>query len=574
MKGRIYAKISPADNYLCGRPSTVTAHNWAGSVKCQRACPIVGGYGTINTTLQTSAIAKAIETNNLLLEVDAHDQKILQQEAPFICIANQSLEYIDEIVLMKLLEQNNVPFRIIGRPKKFPVELAPLFLPAELNLIQWEEYINNIFKHLKWAKEAGVVACLVLHFSDKSIDTLVRNRLLNQLMKALLKTKMPIVPIRIKAPFPDFIRPRIGKRLILKKRKEPYRVTVRIGKAISTEEQQKIGKAKDFKRYLQSKIFSLGSGLQLRPLFFKSLFSRSEKPAPIAPPVPPELIVSEINSNKSKALIAAHGDYDILEVKATDIPHTLKEIGRLRELTFRSVGEGTGKPLDLDEYDLYYRQLILWDRKAGQIAGGYRMGLGDEIFRRYGAAGFYISSVFKIKKGFYPTMKKAVELGRSYIVPDYQKKRMPLFLLWKGILYFLLKNPQYRYLYGPVSISKFYSKMSRSLIVAFIKNYYFNHRLARFLKPRKPFKAKIDKVDIQMLAATLGDKIKNLDSLIEDIEPDHIRIPVLVRQYLKLNARFISFNLDPNFSDVLDGFIILNLEDVPETMIEALKREV
>ncbi|HFA52231.1 MAG TPA: GNAT family N-acetyltransferase [Bacteroidetes bacterium] len=523
--------------------------------------------------MQTSTITKAIETNNLLLEVDAHDQKILQQQAPFICIANQSLEYIDEIVLMKLMEQNKVPFKIIGRPKKFPEELSLHFLPVELNLMQWEGYTNTIFKQLKYAKEAGLVACLVLHFSDKSIDTLVRNRLLNHLMKAVLKARMPIVPIRIRAPFPDFIRPRIGKMMILKKRKEPYRVTIRIGKAIPPEEQQKIGKAKDFKRYLQSKIFSLGSGLQLRPLFFKNPFARSGKPAPIAPPTAPELIVSEINAIRDKALIAAHGDYDILVVRATQIPQALKEIGRLRELTFRSVGEGTGKPLDLDEYDLYYRQLILWDRKAGRIAGGYRMGPGDEIFQRYGAAGFYISSVFKIKKGFYPTMKKAVELGRSYIVPAYQKKRMPLFLLWKGILYFLLKNPQYHYLYGPVSISKFYSEMSRSLIVAFIKNYYFNHRLARYLTPRKPFKAKVDKVDIEMLAAALGDKIKNLDSLIEDIEPDHIRIPVLVRQYLKLNARFISFNLDPNFSDVLDGFIILNLDDVPQTMIEALKRQ-
>ena len=201
------------------------------------------------------------------------------------------------------------------------------------------------------------------------------------------------------------------------------------------------------------------------------------------------------------------------------------------------------------------------------------MGLGQEIFNRYGAKGFYISSLFKIKKGFHPTMKVSVELGRSYIVPDYQKKRLPLFLLWKGILFFLLKNPDYRYLYGPVSISKFYSNMSRGLIVAFIRNYYFNHQLAQHLKPRKPFKAKVDKVDIELLASTLGDQVKNLDSLIEDIEPDHIKIPVLVRQYLKLNARFISFNVDPNFSDVLDGFIILNVDDVPKSMLEALKRE-
>ena len=136
-----------------------------------------------------------------------------------------------------------------------------------------------------------------------------------------------------------------------------------------------------------------------------------------------------------------------------------------------------------------------------------------------------------------------------------------------------MNHQNYRYLYGPVSISKYYSNLSRGLIVAFIKNFYFNHELAQYLKPKKPFKARVDKVDIDLLAAKLGDEIKNLDNLIEDIEPAHIKIPVLVRQYLKLNARFISFNVDPNFSDVLDGFIILNLEDVPESMIEALKKE-
>ncbi|MEZ4930892.1 MAG: GNAT family N-acyltransferase [Saprospiraceae bacterium] len=518
-------------------------------------------------------VSKAIEKNNLVIDLDEYDLKILKRNSPSLLIANQSLEYIDEIVLMQLLEEQGIPFRIIGPEKKFDKTLRQHIVSVEFNALQWEDYIKNIFKKLKWAKEEGLTVCLVLHFTDKALDTALRNNILNQLMKAILKVKMPVIPIRLKAPFPNFVRPRIGKMMILKQRKEPYKVSVRIGSPISVEDQEKFPKSGDFRRYLQSKIYSLGSGLEVKPLFFKSFFKRSEKIEPLAEPIPKDLIASEINALNKDALIAQQGEFDILVVEAKDIPNALKEIGRLRELTFREVDEGTGKAIDLDEYDLYYRQLILWDREAEMIAGGYRMGLGEEIYNRYGAKGFYISSLFKIKSGFHPTMKAAVELGRSYIVPDYQKKRLPLFLLWKGILFFLLKNPHYRYLYGPVSISKFYSNMSRGLIVAFIKNYYFNHQLAQYLKPKKPFKAKVDKVDIEFLAATLGDQVKNLDSLIEDIEPDHIKIPVLVRQYLKLNARFISFNVDPNFSDVLDGFIILDLKDVPESMLEALKKE-
>ena len=520
-----------------------------------------------------SPISQAIAKNNLQLEVDDYDLKILKKGAPFLMVANQSLEYIDEIVLMHVLEQQGIPFRIIGRVNKFDESLWQYVLPVEFNPLQWEDYIKTIFKKLKWAKEEGVVICLVLHFTDKGLDTALRNNVLNQLMKAILKVRMPIVPVRMQAPFPKFVRPRIGKMMILKQRKEPYKVSMRIGSAISVEDQEKFQKAAEFRRFLQSKIFSLGSGLEVKPLYLKSFFKRPGKVEPLAEPISKILITNEINAILKDSLIASQGEFDILVAEAKQIPNTLKEIGRLRELKFREVEEGTGKSMDLDEYDLYYRQLILWDREAQMIAGGYRMGLGEEIFNRYGAQGFYISSLFKIKKGFHPFMKSAVELGRSYIVPDYQKKRLPLFLLWKGILYFLLNHQNYRYLYGPVSISKYYSNLSRGLIVAFIKNFYFNHELAQYLKPKKPFKARVDKVDIDLLAAKLGDEIKNLDNLIEDIEPAHIKIPVLVRQYLKLNARFISFNVDPNFSDVLDGFIILNLEDVPESMIEALKKE-
>jgi putative hemolysin len=181
--------------------------------------------------------------------------------------------------------------------------------------------------------------------------------------------------------------------------------------------------------------------------------------------------------------------------------------------------------------------------------------------------------MFKIKEGLYPILRQSVEMGRSFVVPSYQKKRLPLFMLWKGILYFLLKNPQYRYLYGPVSISKYYSNLSQSLIVAFIEKHYYDHELSAFLTPRKPFVAKVDKVDVETLTSHLEPPLKHLDDLIEDIETERMKVPVLIRQYIRLNARFISFNVDPNFSDSLDGFIIVDLTKVPSEMIESLKKE-
>ncbi len=520
-----------------------------------------------------SPVATLLRRKNIALELEEHDLKRLSVKSPVLYIANQTLETLDELMLIELLSRQSLPFKIISRNKTVPPELSGHFLQLDFNILQWEDYVKAILKSITKAKESGTSLCVALHFTDNSLDTLVRDQFLNRLMKAILRAEIPIVPVRLKAPFPDFVRPAIGGRLILANRKEPYRVSVRVGSQISVEDQQKFPSPKDFRRYVQSKIFSLGSGLDLKPFFLWKLFKNENGEKPLAQPIDPQLIEQEMAALPAGNLIAAQGEFDIFVAEAKQIPNTLKEIGRLRELTFRTVGEGTGNPADNDQYDLYYRQLILWDREAKRLAGGYRMGLGEEIFERYGVGGFYISAMFKIKEGFHPTMRQSVELGRSYIIPDYQKKRLPLFLLWKGILYFLLKNPQYRYLYGPVSISKYYSNLSRSLIVAFIQNHYFDHELAQCLKPRKPFKAKVEKVDIEMLADSLGSELGALDNLIEDIEPEHFKIPVLVRQYLKLNARFISFNVDPNFSDVLDGFIILDLNNVPPAMLEMLKKE-
>jgi putative hemolysin len=523
----------------------------------------------------SSVLATALRKKNVQVEADEHDLKNLAVKAPTLFIVNQSLDDVDELVMISLLENGKVPCKIIARRNLPDEALADHFILLDFYILQWEEYVRAIFKEIVKAKNGGYSLCLILHFTDRTLDTPVRDQFLNRLMRSVMRAEIPVVPVRLKTPFPGFVRPSLGGRIVSWIKGEPHKITVRAGAQITVEDQAKFPKPKDFKRFIQSKIFSLGSGLEVKPFFLRKIFSLPKEEAePIAERIDNQLIEAEIGRLKFDSLVASQGEFDIFVVEAKAIPNTIKEIGRLRELTFRAVGEGTQKARDLDEYDLYYRQLILWDREAKQIAGGYRMGIGDEIFERYGIGGFYINSLFKIKEGFHSYLKKSVEMGRSFIVPDYQRKRLPLFLLWKGILYFLLKNPRFSYLYGPVSISKYYSNLSRGVIVAYIKKHFFNDHLAAFLKPRKPFKVKVDKVDIEMLADNLDAELQALDNLIEDIEPEHFRLPVLVRQYLKLNARFISFNVDPNFSDVLDGFIILDLNDVPIAMIESLRKEV
>jgi hypothetical protein len=266
--------------------------------------------------------------------------------------------------------------------------------------------------------------------------------------------------------------------------------------------------------------------------------------------------------------------YAVYCAPSKELPNILNEIGRLREITFREVGEGTNQSIDIDEYDLYYNQLFIWDEENHKIVGAYRVGKGHEIMNGYGVKGFYLHSLFRMGKKFEPILSQSLELGRSFIIKEYQRKPLPLFLLWKGILYFLLKNPESRYLIGPVSISNKYSDLSKDLIIKFIMRNYFNYELGQHIKSRKQFKVNIKDLDIDILLETAKSDINKLDKLIGDFEITNDKLPVLLKKYISLNAKIAGFNIDPNFNDCLDGLLILDLFDLSMDVIESLSKEI
>jgi hypothetical protein len=268
-------------------------------------------------------------------------------------------------------------------------------------------------------------------------------------------------------------------------------------------------------------------------------------------------------------MIIERGSLQVFAGKADEIGEIISEIGRQRERTFRAAGEGTGKEIDIDRYDKYYLNLFVYDKENKCLVGGYRIGQGKEIYEKYGARGFYIRSLFKIKKPFKLILSQCLELGRSYVVPEYQKTPLPLFILWQGLLKIIQNQENLRYIIGPVSISKEYPESSRSAIVSFVMRHLWDHKNSDYIKAKKPYKIQLDWEKIDQIMR-LDKDFTDLEGFLKIMEPNHLRLPVLLKQYAKQNAKFLGFNLDPKFNDALDGLMMLDLQDLPEETIEML----
>ena len=292
----------------------------------------------------------------------------------------------------------------------------------------------------------------------------------------------------------------------------------------------------------------------------------------IGPAPDPILLHAEIDALKDKHSILKTSPYILIVCTLEEHPALRRELGRQREITFREVGESTGLPYDTDDFDDYYEQLIIWDDQAKKLVGGYRFGCGDKIMADHGKQGFYINSFFDINPAFDVYLPHCLELGRSFIIREYQKKNLPLYLLWKGILAYMVRHPQYKYLIGPVSISRYYSDFSRKVLMEYARRHFFHSAFAKWFSPKIPFHPTLtlpERIDIDQLEHSSLD----LEKVLDQLQPEHIQFPVLMKQYIRQNARFLGFNLDPNFNNALDGLMILDITEVPATTIEMLQRD-
>jgi len=287
--------------------------------------------------------------------------------------------------------------------------------------------------------------------------------------------------------------------------------------------------------------------------------------APVAGPPEPAAMRDEIAALEPENLLLETGDYRVYCAPPIRIPNVLREIGRLREIAFRKAGEGTGRSLDLDRFDTHYQHLWIWNSKAAEVAGAYRLAGTDSV---RGRRDLYTSTLFRFRPGLLEQFHPALELGRSFVRVEYQKNPIALLLLWKGIGRYIARNPRYRILFGPVSISREYNRTSRDLIVSFLEAHCGNRELARLVEPKRKLRPRrLRACNPRVLGSLLG-SVDELSDLVAELEPDGKGVPVLVRQYLNLGAQVLAFNVDADFSDVVDGLVVVDLRRLDRGVLD------
>ena len=525
---------------------------------------------------------------DIKFEIPEEDLKRIPKEGPFITVSNHPLGGIDGVLLLKLLIEKRADYKIIANFLLHRIEpLKPYVMPVNPFETRKDAKssvsgIKAALMHLREGKPLGIFpAGEVSTYKDGKLK--VDKPWEDGAVRLIKKANVPVIPIYFHAKNSRlfYILSKISD--TLRTAKLPSEVIsqngkvikVRIGKPISVKDQNEYKDIGAFSEFIRKKTYMLANPFEKAHKLISTQNIKIKKPAKkITHQRSVASFVKEVNFlRENDGRLLESKNYEVFFANAKQIPNLLHEIGRLREITFRDVGEGTNKSIDLDVYDKYYYHMFLWDREANCLAGAYRMGLGKEIYKKYGINGFYIQTLFRIEPELHQMMENTIEMGRAFIIGEYQQKPMPLFLLWKGIVHVTLRYPEHKYLMGGVSISNQFSEFSKSLMIEFMKSHYYDPYIAQYIQPKKEFKVKLKDGDKDFVFDATKADMQKFDKFIDEIEPGALRIPVLIKKYVKQNARLVAFNVDPKFNNAVDGLMYIKVADIPDSTVKPVMEE-
>ena len=523
---------------------------------------------SINEFLQTNAHKKGFEFVDAVLDnfdfdytVSSNDIQNIPSSGKVVIIANHPLGGLDALCLLKLVGKVRKDVKIVANDFLAGIEaLSSLFVPIDnYKRRQSKKDIKAIYDALN-NDEAIIIfpAGEVSRATPKGIKDPVWSK---GFLSFAQHCNAPILPILVdgknsKIFYTISILNKTFSTLLLSHemfKKKSKKISIKIGEIIPNENIMPKGINKRYLLTLYKKhLYALKKG--------KKSFFVTQKA--IAHPESRQDIMNELKSSK---IIGETADGKIIYLyNYTDDSIVLKELGRLRELSFRSVGEGINKKRDTDKYDIYYEHIILWDREALEIVGSYRIGNGEFINNNLGVSGFYSSTLFEYKDEFLPYLNDSIELGRSFVQPKYWGSRA-LDYLWYGIGAYLKTYPQIKYMYGPVSISASLPKIAKDMLVFYYSHYYSSDK--NLLESKIPYQYSIDLKSLTAMFE-LNDKKNDFKILKTSLSNMGIAVPTLYKQYSELceegGVNFQGFNVDPDFSNCVDGLIVVEIDKVKD----------
>ena len=518
------------------------------------------------------------------LDVRPADLERIPSKGPLVAIANHPFGVLDGAVLAVLLSRVRSDVRVLansilaGIPElhRYCIFVDPFHTASSA-----DNNLKSLKQAIDWLRQGGALAVfpagevsqLIVH--EAHITDPAWNTVAARLVR---KTGAAALPVyfsgRNSMTFQllGLIHPRLRTLFLLQEflQQREKRVRVRIGKPIPSELITSLDSDEEATEYLRLRTYLLSHrGKKPVSLPTKVRSKLSHKPlAPIAPAVPTHLVIADIAALPADRLLTENAEFAVYSARGAELPHLLDELGRQREITFRATGEGTGRNSDVDQFDPYYWHLLLWNKEKQELAGAYRAGNTDEIIRAHGLKGLYTHSLFRYDERLFLKIGSALELGRSFVLPEYQRQYAPLVLLWKGIAQFIVTHPETPVLFGAVSISKEYSSLSREMIVRYFEQRDDGRDFTDLIHPRTPFRApRLRRWDCRAILNALRD-LDELAEPISDLEEDGKGLPILIKQYAKLGGKLIAFNLDRKFSDVVDGLVLVDLRQTDPAVLD------
>ena len=519
-------------------------------------------------------------------EILPEQLKRIPEEGGFITVSNHHFGSIDGLILSSVVGGKRKDYRILTT---FLLALIPSlkssFMPVD-NLsgnTASAKSIHGIRMALQHIHDGGALGFFpageVATYQKKGKRTAISDKKViedkpwaENIIKLIKNSGFPVIPIYFEGTNSKFfhflgkIHPRLRTvRLIHEMlNKKGTHVKVHIGQPVSPEEISKYS-VPELGRYLRNRTYAL----QAECIEKKEQTGPNSFSTPVISPVDPELVAAEMLAAEDRILFE-YGDYRVYLSEPDRIPNAMKELYRLREETFRAVGEGTGNPYDTDSFDSYFHHLILWNIPNKEIVGSYRIGVGTESYDNHGGIdGFYTSTLFNYNDASREILRDSLELGRTFVRQKYQREIQSLRLLLTGLAATTLRFPAQKYFLGPVSISNEFPDFYKSLTVWFLENKASDAGSRALASPTNAFKPDWLGVDPAALLQKV-DTVDELDKLIATLSDGKYRLPVLVKKYFNYGARLICFNVDPDFNNSLDGLILLPLRGFPKDHLKTL----